>query len=204
MKNYVSGAAQRDLSLNKNKGLDIADVLLPVLNEYSKGRVLVLGEPCSGKSTLLQHIPKGIDMDIVFDDMPLDFRKYVLHHDRPYVQKVGDIETIKYTERVWNNTAEDIAYLKMTTDALTKYVNENIQIVPGNPLFSTTIVDSDVIIYLDLLDEILRSRIESRNRTHRPVQSERIFAIRNLIRESLEEIEQSSSNVIVKKLKIIR
>lgn len=92
----------------------------------------------------------------------------------------------------------------MKTDALTKYVNDQMVIVPKKPLFSTIIVDSDVIIYLDLADEVLKNRIQSRNKTHRPVQPDRIFAIRNLLRESLEKVEQNTSDIIVKRLKIDR
>lgn len=76
-----------------------AELLTDILDKYNDQRVLVVAPPCAGKSTLLQHIPTGVDMDMVFDTMPAEFRRYVLHHEYPFMYIDGDRETVKYTER---------------------------------------------------------------------------------------------------------
>lgn len=81
---------QRDIYLNPEEGVEDAKRLESILLQHSDKRVLVLGCPCAGKSTLLQHIKEGVDMDIVFDQMPKKFKRYVLHQENPFMYVDGD------------------------------------------------------------------------------------------------------------------
>lgn len=181
-------ANRRDVHLNPEEGQELAKRLVGILDRYSDQRVLVLAPPCAGKSTLLQHIPTGIDMDTVFDTMPVEFRRYVLHHEYPFMYVDGDRETIKYIEREYiPNNLESDNYLRVTTNDLAEYTNEQIKIVPGRPVFGTSLIETDVIVHLRVSDEVLDARLQSRNtKTHRALQRNRVYAIRRLIEEDVE------------------
>lgn len=186
----------RNMHLNPYEGLELAEQLSQTLDRYQDRRVLVLGSPCAGKSTLLQHIP-GIDMDIVFDTMPDDFKHYVLHHEHPVVYLDGDREIIKYTERPYiAGNPDSEAFLRHTGNLLQRYTNENLAITPGYPVFGTSLIDTDVIVHLALSDEALDARIASRNaKTFRPVQASRIYALRDIINEQVESARASGAVV---------
>jgi len=176
-------ANKRDIHLNPEEGRETAELLTDILEKYNDQRVLVVAPPCAGKSTLLQHIPTGIDMDMVFDTMPPEFRRYVLHHEYPFMYIDGDRETVKYTERPFiPGDPESESHLRTTSDDLARYTNEQIQITPGNPVFGTSLIETDVIVYLKLSDEALDMRLHSRNtKTHRASQRDRVYAIRQQI-----------------------
>jgi dephospho-CoA kinase len=190
----------RDIHLDPEKGIELAKDVSLVLEKYQDKRVLVLAPPCSGKSTLLQHIKNGVDMDKVFDTMPADFKKEVLHHERPFMYIDGDRETIKYMEKDYiPGNAESEALLEQTTELLNNYVNENIKIIPGSPVFGANVIDTDVILYLKLSDKVLQSRIKSRNDlTHRMLHPNRVFAIKELLEREIEIRKQNGT--IVKEL----
>lgn len=185
-----SNPNKRDEHLNPSEGIEIARNLSYILDKYKDKRVLVVAPPCSGKSTILQHLKNGVDLDTVFDTMPEDFKRYILHHENPFMFLNGDKQTVKYTEKVFvpdNKESED--FLRSTTKLLTDYTNTNFKIIKGNPVFGTNIIDTDVVIYLKLSDEILDSRLESRNtKTHRLSQRDRVYAIRKLIEEEVMEV----------------
>lgn len=184
-----SNLNKRDEHLNPSEGIDIARNLLFILDKYKDKRVLVIAPPCSGKSTILQHLQNGVDLDTVFDTMPEDFKRHILHHENPFMFLDGDKQTVKYTEKIFvpdNRESED--FLRSTTKLLTDYMNTNLKIVEGNPVFGTSIIDTDVVIYLKLSDEVLDSRLESRNtKTHRLSQRDRVYAIRKLIEEEVAD-----------------
>jgi energy-coupling factor transporter ATP-binding protein EcfA2 len=178
----------RNVHLDPLEGAELAGQLAEVLDRYCDQRVLVLGPPASGKSTLLQHIP-GVDMDTVFDGMPADFRHHVLHHQYPFMYVNGDHNTVKYDP-------DSEAFLRATGDMLKQYTDEHLQITPGTPVFGTSLIDTDVLIHLRLSDEALDARIASRNaRTHRPVQTARIYALRDIIDEDVENARRSGVTV---------
>lgn len=64
--------------MNSEEGREGAKALEVLLEKYKDKRVLVLAPPSIGKSTILQHIENGVDLDVVFDDMPEEFKRYVL------------------------------------------------------------------------------------------------------------------------------
>ncbi|MBI2439194.1 MAG: hypothetical protein HYV45_01170 [Candidatus Moranbacteria bacterium] len=170
----------RDIHLNPKEGKEQAGTLESLLEKYKDQRVLVLAPPSVGKSTILQHIKDGVDLDVVFDDMPEEFKRHVLHHEWPFMFVDGDRKAIKYTEKEFDpNNIEHQDYLRETTELLTDYVQSKMNIEAGHPGFGSTLVDSDVVIYLKISEEELEKRIESRNKnTHRLVQIERVKAIK--------------------------
>ena len=192
----------RDMHLNPKEGKKHAETLESLLGKYKDKKVLILAPPSVGKSTILQHIKNGVDLDVVFDDMPEEFKRYVLHHESPFMFIGGDKKTLKFTEKQFDpNNPEHQAYLKETTQLLTKYTQSKISIEAGRPAFGSTLVDSDVIIYLKISEEELKKRIESRNtNTHRLVQLERVKAIKNNLEADLERLK--SEGRIIEELSI--
>jgi hypothetical protein len=180
----------RDMHLSPKEGKEHAETLKSLLEKYKDKRVLVLAPPSVGKSTILQHIKDGVDLDVVFDDMPEELKRHVLHHENPFMFIDGDKKTLKYTEKEFDpNNAEHQTYLKDTTELLTRYTQDKINIEHGRPAFGSTIVDADVIIYLKISEEELKKRIESRNIvTHRLVQPERVKAIKSNLEADLERL----------------
>ena len=192
----------RDIHLNSEEGKESAKTLELLLEKYKDRRVLVLAPPSVGKSTMLQHIEKGVDLDVVFDDMPEEFKKYVLHHERPFMFIDGDKKTLKYAEKEFDsNNREHQEYLRRTTELLTEYTQNKVHIKIGHPAFGTVLIDSDVVIYLKISEEEFRKRMESRNNnTHRLIQPERVMAIKNILEEDLEKVK--SEGRIVEELVI--
>lgn len=170
--------------------------------KYKDKRVLVLAPPSVGKSTILQHIKEGVDLDVVFDDMPEEFKRNVLHHEHPFMFIDGDKKTVKYTEKEFDPTSDEHqAHLKKTTESLTEYTQGKVNIEAGHPAFGSTLIDADVVIYLKISDEELEKRIESRNtKTYRLAQLERVKAIKKNLEADLERLR--SEGKIVEELAI--
>lgn len=192
----------RDMHLNPREGKEYAETLESLLEKHKDKRVLVLAPPSVGKSTIFQHIKDGVDLDIVFDDMPEEFKRHVLHHENPFMFIDGDKKTLKYTEKEFEpSSPEHQAHLKETTELLTEYIQSKLSIEAGRPAFGSTLVDSDVIIYLKISEEELKKRIESRNaNTHRLVQLERVKAIQNNLEADLEKLK--SEGKIIEELAV--
>jgi hypothetical protein len=193
---------QRDAHLNSEEGRESARSLESLLKKYKDKRVLVLAPPSIGKSTILQHIEDGVDLDSVFDDMPVEFKQHVLHHERPFMFIDGDKKTVKYVEKEFDpNNTEHQKYLKETTDLLTGYIQDKMPIEVGHPAFGAVLIDSDVVIYVKISDDEFRRRMESRNNnTHRLIQPERVMAIKSALEENLEKAR--SEGRIIEELEI--
>lgn len=181
----------------------MAAELKKLLDTYKDKRVLVVAPPGTGKSTLLQHIPEGVDMDgEIFGNMPEREKNVSLQREFPYMlldeSLKGYKRTIKYTQKDFTPGDEESKQsLAISSDFLTTYINSHIKIKPGSPLFSTNVIDADVIIYLKLSDDLYKSRIESRNKkTNRPLQLERNFEIKRLIEKDLEEARKLKGVIV--------
>lgn len=192
----------RDMHLNPAEGRDYAEALESLLEKYKDKRVLVLAPPSVGKSTILQHIKEGVDLDVVFDDMPEEFKRHVLHHEHPFMFIDGDKKTVKYTEKEFDPMSDEHQdHLKKTTESLTEYTQNKVNIEAGHPAFGSTLIDADVVIYLKISDEELKKRIEARNtKTYRLAQLERVKAIKKNLEADLERLR--SEGKIVEELAI--
>lgn len=192
----------RDMHLKPEEGKEHAKTLEALLEKYKDKRVLVLAPPSVGKSTILQHVKDGIDLDMVFDDMPEEFKRHVLHHEHPFMFIDGDKKTVKYTEKEFDpNDPEHQSHLQGTTTQLADYTQAKINIEAGRPAFGSMLIDSDVVIYLKISEDELNKRISSRNsNTYRLAQFERVKAIKKNHEADLERLK--SEGKIVEELEI--
>lgn len=191
---------ERDRFLKMEEGLEDAKRLQVLLNKYKDKRVLVVAPPGVGKSTLLQHIKEGIDMDGIFGTMTKEEKDFALQREHEY----SDIKTrnIKFTKKEFiRNDPQSLADLRATSGFFDTYLNTHTKIEPGKPLFSTNVIDSDVIIYLKLSDDTYKNRLDTRSKnTDRPEQTERAFALKDLVEEKIATAEKNG--VIVEEFEI--
>lgn len=99
-------------------------------------RICVLGTTCTGKSTLIDKLDQGVDMDKeIFPLLTDEERDYVCQ--TPWTKEIG-------------KKMDDLVRTKLS-------------IKPGVPMFGTVLLDCDLIVYLHIDDELLEKRTESRN-----------------------------------------
>ncbi len=119
--------------LNTN---ELVSGLAGVLGKNKDKRIVVVGTTCTGKSTFLNNIKDAHDMDeLVFPQLSKEEYEYVCQH--PWTPKIGE--------------------------TMTRLVKEKVKIEAGKPVFGTVVLDSDLIVYLHINDELLKSRTELRN-----------------------------------------
>lgn len=106
-----------------------------IFDKYKDKRICVLGTTCCGKTTLLKQIPGCVDLDdILWPQLSEDEKNYI--NKQPWTDEVG-----KFVDK--------LAY-------------EKVVVKEGVPLFTTLIIDCDVVIYLDIDDKILKEHCEKR------------------------------------------
>ena len=107
-----------------------------ILDNNTDKRICVVGTSCTGKTTFLKEMKNGVDMDeIIFKLLTDEEKEYVCQ--TPWTEDIGN-----------------------TMDRL---VRERIKIQKGMPVFSTVIIDCDLIVYLKISDELLQKRTKLRN-----------------------------------------
>lgn len=111
------------------------DNLIRIFNENSSKRICVLGTTCTGKSTILEELKIGLDMDE--EIFPLLTKEEI-----EYVCK------LPWTIEIGNKMDE--------------LVKTRLSIKPGIPLFETVLLDCDLIVYLHISDESLMERTNLR------------------------------------------
>ncbi len=105
--------------------------LLRIFNENKNKRICVLGTACTGKSTLINKLNIGEDMDkLIFPLLTKEESNYVCQ--TPWTEEIGK---------------------KMDELVRTKLI-----IKPGTPLFGTVLLPCDLIVYLHISDELLLER----------------------------------------------
>lgn len=110
--------------------------LLEIINNNSDRRIVVLGTTCTGKTTLINKLNIGRDMDKeIFPLLTKEETDYVC--SSPWTEEIGE---------------------KMDELVRTKLKSE-----VGKPLFGTVLLDCDLIIYLHINDELLKERTQKRN-----------------------------------------
>ncbi|MDO8598611.1 MAG: hypothetical protein Q7S02_00720 [bacterium] len=109
--------------------------LQQVLEANRERRVVVVGTTCTGKSTLVRSIPSAYDMDeLVFPLLTKEENEYVCQH--PWTPEIGQ--------------------------TMMRLVREKVRVEPGKPVFGTVVLDSDLVVYLRISDELLRNRTQAR------------------------------------------
>ena len=120
--------------MKTNKSELIAQ-LKSILDEHSDKRIVVVGTTCAGKSTLQKEIDGAHDMDeLVFPLLTKEESDFVC--SVPWTEEIGQ-----------------------TMIRLTK---ERVEVKAGEPVFGTVILESDLIIYLKISDDLLRERTGAR------------------------------------------
>lgn len=112
------------------------DNLITIFNNNKDKRICVLGTTCTGKTTLINNLNIGIDMDK--EIFPLLTR-----------EEMEDVCSTPWTEQIGYKMDE--------------LVRSKLSIKPGYPMFGTVLLDCDLIIYLHISDELLLERTKLRN-----------------------------------------
>ena len=111
------------------------DELIQIFNQNKDKRICVLGTTCTGKSTLLDEIKIGKDMDKEIFPLLTDKEKeYVCR--TPWTEVIG-------------NKMDELVRSKLTVE-------------PGVPMFGTVVLKCDLIVYLHINDDLLYERTNSR------------------------------------------
>ncbi|MDD3238851.1 MAG: hypothetical protein PHW47_01950 [Lachnospira sp.] len=106
-----------------------------IFKSYQDKRICILGTTCCGKSTLQEQFPGAIDMDeALWPTLSKEEEEYIC--SKPWTPDIG-----KFTS---------------------KLVKERVRIQPGHPLFSLILLECDVLVYLDISDDLLKSHCEKR------------------------------------------
>ena len=113
----------------------ILDSLNKIFTANKKQRICVIATSCAGKSTLVKYFPDALDMDEAL--FPLLTKE----------------ETDYVCQDIWT---EEIG-LFMDNLAKTK-----LQIKAGHPIFSTVLLDADLIVFLHINDLKLKERCQKR------------------------------------------
>ena len=119
----------------KTSRQETINALNAIFLKHKNERVCVLATTCCGKTTLLRQIPGCVDLDDeLWPQLTDEEARYI--SQKPWTKEIGDY--------------------------IDKLVYERITIKSGYPLFSTIIVDCDVVVYLDISDELLAEHCEKR------------------------------------------
>jgi hypothetical protein len=106
-----------------------------LLAKHADKRVIVVGTTCTGKTTMLAHIPSARDQDKeVFAKMTKSEAEYVCQ--TPWTPEIG----------------------KTMTRLVRRYVKSEV----GKPVFGTVVIDCDLIIELKISDRLLQERTARR------------------------------------------
>lgn len=112
------------------------DNLTRIFDENKDKRICVLGTTCTGKTTLINRLNIGEDMDkLIFPLLTQEESDYVCQ--TPWTEEIGQ--------------------------KMDEFVRTKLTIKPGTPLFGTVLLPCDLIIYLHIDDELLLERTILRN-----------------------------------------
>lgn len=147
--------------LESVKDANVPARLAELFKQNRDKRIVVVATTCSGKSTLLKMLPEAVDMDdLVFPLLSKAEADYVCQ--KPWTPEIGQ-----------------------TMNRLTK---ERVKVVVGQPVFGTIVLDSDLIIYLKIADELLQERAQKRGSN--------FIDVKNMQKQIEAEIETSITPII--------
>jgi adenylate kinase len=123
----------KTLTLNENQTIE---KLEEIFSKNKEKRIVVVGTTSSGKSTILKEIKNVYDMDeLIFPQLTKKEKEYVCQ--TPWTSEIGR--------------------------TMTKWAREKVRVEKGYPVFGTVVIDSDLIVYLKISDDILRQRTDLRS-----------------------------------------
>ncbi len=116
------------------------DALNAIFDKHKNDRICILGTTCCGKSTLHEQIPGTVDMDeVLWPQLTKDEEAFICQ--KPWTREIGEFTR--------------------------KLVKERVAIKAGQPTFSLILLDSEVIVYLDISDELLAEHCKKRGSVFR-------------------------------------
>lgn len=144
----------------------LLDSLNKIFEENKDKRICVVATSCAGKSTLMNFFECAQDMDdILFPLLTKEERDYVCGY--PWTETIGEY-------------MDNLAKTKL-------------HITPGMPLFGTVILDADIIVFLHINKDELKSRCSKRKANF-----ENCLSMQNRIED---ELKQYKDKVIKLELK---
>lgn len=123
---------KRNIQIDKNK---VDCILGEILKKYHDKRICVVGTTCCGKSYLINKLGNCRDMDNEIFPLLNDEEKRTVCKN-PWTPEIGDI--------------------------MDGYVREKIITKSMHPVFGTVVIDSDLIIYLNINKTLLEERCKLR------------------------------------------
>lgn len=139
-----------------------AQELQAMLDKYKDRRVIVVGTTCTGKTTLLERIESAQDMDeLVFPLLTDEEADYVCQE--PWTHEIGE--------------------------TMVRLTRERVHVEPGKPVFGTVILDSDLIVYLKINDDLLRHRTSLRNSRFKDAKNMQRMIEAEIEKSGIEKIE---------------
>ena len=119
--------------------IETLNTLKAIFEKHKDERVCVIGTPCVGKSTLLEHLPDNCeDLDsVLWPNIPAG--EMVLFNE--LIKKPWTIECGNEIDRL---------------------IYKFCKIKPGCPLFTSVIVDCEAVVYLDISNDLLAKHCEKR------------------------------------------
>lgn len=146
-----------------------SDDLLRIFSENNDKRICVLGTTCTGKSTLINKLKIGEDMDkLIFPLLTQEEIDYVCKS--PWTEEVGK--------------------------KMDELVRTKITIKPGIPLFGTVLLSCDLIVYLHISDELLLERTALRNAEFRTAKDMQIKIEQEIAESNIETIVIECNNKV--------
>ena len=111
------------------------NALKAIFDKHKEERICVLGTTCCGKTTLLRQIENCVDLDDeLWPQLTKEEADFI--SQKPWTSEIGDF--------------------------IDKLVEKKVSVKPGHPLFTTIIVECDVVIYLDISDGLLEAHCKNR------------------------------------------
>ncbi len=112
------------------------ETLLKIFNDNNDKRICVLGTTCTGKTTLINEMQIGLDMDEeIFPLLSKEESDYIC-------------------QPIWT---------KEIGEKMNELVRTRLSIKPNYPMFGTVLLDCDLVVYLHINDELLLERTKLRN-----------------------------------------
>lgn len=147
----------------KVSAIETINTLNAIFEKHRNERICVLGTTCCGKSTLQEQIPGTVDMDeALWPQLTKEEEAYICQ--KPWTREIGDFTR--------------------------KLVKIRVSIKAGHPLFSLILLDSDVLVYLDISDELLEEHCKKRGSNFQDAKN-----VKNAIEETWNNQRENSEKV---------
>jgi len=115
---------------------DTMNTLDAIFEKHKNDRICVLSTTCIGKTTMTRLKPEWIDVDNILGNI-MTAEEIAFCSQVPWTEEIGDVYG--------------------------KIMLERVKVFPGHPLFCSTVIDCEVIVYLDIFDKILLEHTIKRN-----------------------------------------